>query len=91
MRFLVETWVEEFEKKGKGMLPESWEEILHAFDGRRRHSMPQPDAYVLNDAEPGFSDQASPEKLEQMKALVEKVKGMHKAHPAKLKKGAGSQ
>jgi predicted DNA-binding protein len=35
MRYLIETWLEEFERKGKLMLPENWEQILQSFDSRR--------------------------------------------------------
>ena len=36
IRYLIEAFVEEFEIKGKAMLPESWEQVLQSFDGRRR-------------------------------------------------------
>ena len=35
IRYLTETWVEEFERKGKQMLPADWEDVLKSFDGRR--------------------------------------------------------
>jgi hypothetical protein len=38
IRFLIESWLSEFEKKGKTIMPPNWEEILLAMDHRTKES-----------------------------------------------------
>lgn len=40
IRFLVSSWVDEFERTGHAILPPNWEEILAALDGRSDPASP---------------------------------------------------
>jgi len=83
IRMLVNTWLDDFEKRGVASLPPNWQEIIAGTDNRTRESRqtyptPTP-ALVLN--EPASSVPVDAEKvaLEHAKVVARRIRAKRKA------------
>lgn len=61
IRFLIETWVDEFEDRGRAMLPDTWKDVLVSFDGRRgRYERARGDGQASASVRPAMNDAPAP-------------------------------
>ena len=83
IRFLIDSWLENFEKKGMASLPPNWEEILAASDHRRKESR---SVYPDLDRAGGFALA----EVSSTKAVEAGLTALVDAAPGAVASGAGS-